>query len=267
MRSAGSASGARSGHSISATVPSGSGDRPISSSSDGIVDAVEVGMDQRKRRQFVGLRERESRARHFQLIVGGEIADHRARRGGLAGAEIARQRDDVAGADQQREIGHQMRGRGLVRQRDRECGGCRHSAALRCAVWSVGKSHVTVVPLPTIEIDAHLAAMQFDKGAHQRQPEAGAAMPRAVGMAFEPVEHLVLDLGRNARAGIGHGEDDAVLGAPGADRHRRIMRREADGVGEQIIEHLHHAPLVAGEIADIGIDVDPSVMRSVASRS
>src|ERR1019366_6629090 len=87
----------------------------------------------------------------FQRLVAGEVADHGPRRGGLTGAEVARQRDDVAGADQQGKIGHQLRGRGLVRQRQRECGGGGHSAALRCAAWSIGKSQVTVVPLPTIE--------------------------------------------------------------------------------------------------------------------
>lgn len=34
------------------------------------------------------------------------------------------------------------------------------------------------------------------------------------------------------------------------------MRREADGVGEQIVQHLHHAPLVADEGADVGLDID-----------
>src|SRR5918995_273151 len=47
-------------------------------------------------------------------------------------------------------------------------------------------------------IDADLAAMQFDKGAHQRQAEAGAAVTRAVRVALEPVEHLVLYVSRNA---------------------------------------------------------------------
>ena len=75
-------------------------------------------------------------------------------------------------------------------------------------------------------------------------------------MALEPVEHLVLDLGRNAGAGIGDREDDAMLVAPGADGDGGVVRREADGVGEQIIEHLHHAAFVADEVADIGIDVD-----------
>ena len=72
-------------------------------------------MDQRKRRQVVALRQREGRARNLERVVAGEIADHGARRGGLAGAEIAGEGDDVAGADQQSEVGHQMRRRGLVR--------------------------------------------------------------------------------------------------------------------------------------------------------
>src|SRR4051812_33830903 len=77
-------------------------------------------------------------------------------------------------------------------------------------------------------IDADLAAVQFDKGAHQRQAEAGAAVPRAVGMALEPVEYLVLDVGRNARPGVGHGEGHIVLGAPGGEADGGILRREAD---------------------------------------
>ena len=75
-------------------------------------------------------------------------------------------------------------------------------------------------------------------------------------MAFEPVEHLVLDVGRNARTGIGHGEHDAVLGSPGAEADGCVLRRESDGIGQQIIQHLHHAALVADKAADIGIDVD-----------
>src|SRR3954470_14078593 len=71
--------------------------------------------------------------------------------------------------------------------------------------------------LAEVRIDAHLAAVQFDERAHQRQAEPGAAMPRAVGMALEPVEHLVFDLGRNAGTGIGDCEGDAMLAATGAD--------------------------------------------------
>ena len=56
----------------------------------GIVDAVKVGMDQRERRQFVALGKGEGRAWNLDRIVAGEIADQGARRGGLAGAGIAR---------------------------------------------------------------------------------------------------------------------------------------------------------------------------------
>ena len=72
----------------------------------GIVDAVKVGMKQRKWRQVVALRQREGRAWNLEFIVAGEIADHRPRRRGLAGAEVAGKRNEIAGADQQGKIGH-----------------------------------------------------------------------------------------------------------------------------------------------------------------
>src|SRR6202521_3208271 len=81
-------------------------------------------------------------------------------------------------------------------------------------------------------IDAHLASVQFDKGAHQRQAEAGAAMPRPVGMTLEPVEYLVFDIGRNAGAGICHGENHAVLGSPGAQADCGMLRRKSHGICE-----------------------------------
>ena len=115
-----------------------------------IIDTIEIGVNDRER-QVIALRQRERRARHFQRGIVGEIADHRARRGRLPRAEIARERDDVARTDQQCEVGHQMRRRGLVRKRYSKCRGRGHSAALRCAFWSIGKSQVTVVPLPTTE--------------------------------------------------------------------------------------------------------------------
>ena len=45
----------------------------------------------------------------------------RAGGGGLAGAEVAGQRDDVARSDQQRQIVHQVRGGRFIGQREREC--------------------------------------------------------------------------------------------------------------------------------------------------
>src|SRR6185369_7180888 len=107
---------------------------------------------------------------HFQRIVTSEIADHRPRRRGLAGAEITRQRNDVARADQQCEVGHQIRGRG-------------HSAALRCAFWSIGKSHVTVVPLPTTESTCTLPPCSSTN-------ERTSERPRPAPRCREPLEWL-----------------------------------------------------------------------------
>ena len=53
-------------------------------------EPVEIGMNEREARKLVGLHQGEGRARHLDRIVAGEIADERAREGGLAGAEIAR---------------------------------------------------------------------------------------------------------------------------------------------------------------------------------
>src|ERR1051326_3107674 len=69
-------------------------------------------------------------------------------------------------------------------------------------------------PLARNRIDPDLAAMQFDKGTHQRQAEARAAMPRAVGMTLEPVEHLVLHLRRDAGSAIAHRAPHAAARPP-----------------------------------------------------
>src|ERR1035437_3369488 len=54
--------------------------------------------------------------------------------------------------------------------------------------------------LPERGVDRHRAAVQLDERAHQREPEAGAAVLRAHRVGLEPVEHLVLRLRRNAGA-------------------------------------------------------------------
>src|SRR6516225_4639142 len=77
-------------------------------------------------------------------------------------------------------------------------------------------------------IDAHPASVQFDERFYQRQAEAGASVARAVGMTLEPVEHLVLDVGWNARTEIGHGKHHMMLGTSGAQCNGGILGRETD---------------------------------------
>ena len=88
-------------------------------------------MQQREGRQIVSLCQREGGARHFKLVVLREITDQRAGCGGFACAEIAGQGDNVACAEQEREISHELAGGSLVGQRRVECRGIAHSAAWR----------------------------------------------------------------------------------------------------------------------------------------
>ena len=81
-------------------------------------------------------------------------------------------------------------------------------------------------------------------------------MPRAVGVTFKPVEHLVLHVRRNPRTGIGHGEDHAVLGPLRGQADDGILGRESDGIGQKVIQHLHYPALVGHEASDVGIDID-----------
>ncbi len=135
MRSAGSSPAARSGHSSSMTVLGaevieaelGQFRRPR--------QPVEVGMHQVEARQLIGLHQREGRARHFHGLVAGEMADQGAREGGLAGAEIAGQRDQVARLDQAGDVGHQAaRGLFVGRARRRSCSWRRGKGTIESSV-------------------------------------------------------------------------------------------------------------------------------------
>ena len=69
--------------------------RPSSSSSDAILDPVEVDMPHRRVERFIGLDDREARARHLALMA--ERGEEAPRQRRLADAERPGQRDDVAG--------------------------------------------------------------------------------------------------------------------------------------------------------------------------
>ena len=98
--------------------------------------AVEVGMHHREARQLVDLHQREGRARHLDRLVVSEIADHRARECGLAGAEIAGQRQHVAGFERGCDVHHQPQGGLLVRQHHREARAAR-GGQHGCGVLSI----------------------------------------------------------------------------------------------------------------------------------
>src|SRR5262249_34994711 len=58
--------------------------------------------------------------------------------------------------------------------------------------------------------ERHRAAVQLHERAHQGEAEARTAVARAERMGLEPIEHLVLYVGRDAGAAIGHREYDGI---------------------------------------------------------
>jgi UDP-N-acetylmuramate--alanine ligase len=69
-------------------------------------------------------------------------------------------------------------------------------------------------------------------------------MARTKGMTFEPVEHSVLHLRRDAGSLIGHREHQRVWPALRCEHDGAALGREPDRVREQIEQHLPDAPLV-----------------------
>ena len=81
---------------------------------------VEIRVHQDEARQLVGLHQREGRTWHFDGLIAGEVADQRARERGLAGAQIAGQRHQIAGLERERDLGRKPRRRPFARQHHRE---------------------------------------------------------------------------------------------------------------------------------------------------
>ena len=182
----------------------------------------------------------------------------RPRRGGLAGAEIAGERDDVArDRSAARDRPSDARSRSRSPSATENVVGRHHSAALRCASWSIGK----------VARDGRAFADRPDRRAPCRRaarrrnaPATGRGRRRdaATRCGWLSNQSNTLSL----TSGGMPGPESVTLKTTLCSVRRAlmadggVMRRESDGVGEQIIEHLHHAALVAGEVADAGIDVD-----------
>ena len=121
----------------------------------GRADAVEIGMEHGPARCLVALQQGEGRARRLELRVLGELAQDGAGEQGLAGAEMAGERDDVAGLQDRGEIAGERDGRGLVGEHEPMHARPRrvfaHSAASDSGMPSEGKTAVTRVPRPGAE--------------------------------------------------------------------------------------------------------------------
>src|SRR5262245_48571836 len=100
-------------------------------------------------------------------------------------------------------------------------------------------------------VERHGAAMQLHKGAHQRQAKAGAAMSRAEGVRFEPIEYLVLHIGRDAGAVVGNRKYHSILEPLGRERNGPARGGKAYCVGQQIEQGLADPPLIRHEAANV----------------
>ena len=153
--------------------------------------------------------------------------DEAARERGLAGAEIAGQRDEVArpshAASQRASARSPPRRRlelqtTLLRYASETAHvlywpACILSCAASCgsarAAWVDGKdAGDRACPRRAPKSISHPAAMQFDERPHDRQAEARPAMARADRDGLEAFEHALQHFGRNAAAAIGDLEHD-----------------------------------------------------------
>ncbi|MCY1242460.1 hypothetical protein D9M72_554200 [compost metagenome] len=98
--------------------------------------------------QFIGLDQRKGRAGDLQPVVIGKRPKEGACQGRLAGPEITRERDAVAGLQGQRQIFAELDRCRLVRQEalDRR----HHSAATIAGTSAEGMRQVTSVPSPSL---------------------------------------------------------------------------------------------------------------------
>src|SRR6266550_3391004 len=84
---------------------------------------------------------------------------------------------------------------------------------------------------PDRRVERHRATVQLHEGAHQRQAEASAAMTRAEGVGLEPIEYLILHIGRDAGAMVGNREYHGILEPLGRERNGPARGRKAYRVG------------------------------------
>src|SRR5215471_11880073 len=80
-------------------------------------------------------------------------------------------------------------------------------------------------------LERHRAAVQLHERAHQGEAEARAAVARAEGVSLEPIEHLTLHVGRDARSAVRHREYDGIPAPLGGKRNDLAAGRKAHGIG------------------------------------
>ena len=132
--------------------------------------------------------------------------------------------------------------------------------------WAIGRRTQKVLPSPSTELGADLAAHHVDHPPRDRQAEAEALLLARLAAAVEALEDA-LDLRRgNAGSGVDHLQDHLPLAvAAAANGNGAGGRRVLEGVGEQADHHLAQQRRVAVG-GEIGLDLDDAARRAAAPR-
>ena len=136
--------------------------------------------------------------------------------------------------------------------------GSRPSVAGRPADAS-GRRMVNVAPRPAPSLAAWMvppcrSTSCLRDGQAETQAAVAAIEPR-VGLP-ERLEDVGQELRRDARPAVGHADFDRLAVAPQRHPHAAAARRELDGVGQQVREHLQQARGVGGHDAGERIDFE-----------
>ncbi len=130
----------------------------------------------------------------------------------------------------------------------------------------MGSSIVKVAPRPGPALSARIdAAVQVHDVPGEHEPEPRPVFHRGQLRALRPlaIEDVRQQLGRDALAGIGDGDHRPVAGAAKRHPDPATVRREADGVREQMPHHLPEARHVAGDDAHrhAEVELDAQTLR------
>src|SRR5215510_2007735 len=105
---------------------------------------------------------------------------------------------------------------------------------------------------PALGLDR--SAMQLDQVFDESKAEAEAAVPsgaRRVGLS-EAVKDVRQEISADAFARVGHGDANVRIHALQARFDAASLRRELDGVGEQVPDHLLQAGGVTSDLTNFG---------------
>src|SRR5215475_12524053 len=109
------------------------------------------------------------------------------------------------------------------------CGGRRNRASRRGPLAGLSErehaGHGGTAP--DCRVERHRTAVQLHKGAHQRQAQASAAMTRAEGVGLEPIEYLILHIGRYSGTVVGNREHHGILKPLGRERNGPARDRKS----------------------------------------